>query len=62
VEEDLSNNRVVGIVTTEARESTYRTCTDKMVTSWLAADEKESPVQSTQFGGEDAVETTAAVG
>jgi hypothetical protein len=32
-----------------------------MAASWLAEDEK-SPVQSIQFGGEDAVKTMKAVG
>jgi hypothetical protein len=58
LEEDLSNNRVVGRVTTEALQSTSRVWTDKIVTSWLAANEKNSPADSIQSGGEDAVKTT----
>jgi hypothetical protein len=32
-----------------------------MMTPWLAAHENKSPVESTHFGGEDAIETMKAV-
>jgi hypothetical protein len=61
LEQDFSNNRVVGGVKTERLQSTETVCTDKVVTSWLAATEKKSLVRSIQFGGEDAVKTMKAV-
>jgi hypothetical protein len=49
-------------MTAETLQIAYGVCTDKMVTFWLAADEKRSTAQSTQFGGEDGVKTMKAVG
>jgi hypothetical protein len=57
LKKDLSNNRVVGRVTAEALQSTSRIFTDKKTTSWLGANEQNSPLQSIEFGGEDAVIT-----
>jgi hypothetical protein len=62
LEQDLSTERVFRRLTTEVLQGALTVCTDKTVTSWLAAEEQKSPVQSIQVGDEDAVKTVKAVG